>query len=53
MFLLHENNGRLPYQSITSLASELGAERETLSRLISRLSKEGTIKKEKHLLIAL
>jgi CRP-like cAMP-binding protein len=53
MFLLHENNGRLPYQSITSLASELGAERETLSRLISRLSREGTIRKEKHLLIAL
>jgi CRP-like cAMP-binding protein len=53
MFLLHENNGSLSYQSITSLASELGAERETLSRLISRLSKEGTIKKEKHLLVAL
>ena len=53
MFLIHENKGILPYVSITSLASELGAERETLSRLVSRLSKEGTIRKEKHRLIAL
>ena len=53
MFLIHENKGVLPYVSITSLASELGAERETVSRLISRLSKEGTIKKERHRLIAL
>ena len=53
MFLIHENKGILPYVSITSLASELGAERETLSRLVSRLSREGTIRKEKHRLIAL
>lgn len=53
MFLLHENRGTLPYQSITSLASELGAERETLSRLVSRLSKEGRIRKEKHFLFVL
>lgn len=53
MFLLHENRGTLPYQSITSLASELGAERETLSRLVSRLSKEGRIKKEKHYIFVL
>ena len=53
MFLIHENKGILPYVSITSLASELGAERETLSRLVSRLSKEGTIRKEKHRLLAL
>ena len=53
MFLIHENKGVLPFSSITSLASELGAERETLSRLVSRLSREGTIRKEKHRLIAL
>ncbi|MBR5990457.1 MAG: Crp/Fnr family transcriptional regulator [Bacilli bacterium] len=53
MFLIHESKGILPYVSITSLASELGAERETLSRLVSRLSREGTIRKEKHRLIAL
>lgn len=53
MFLIHENQGNLHFDSVTSLARELGAERETLSRLISRLEKEKVIKKEKHHLSAI
>lgn len=42
MYYLKENNP-LSYRSITSLAANLYLSRETLSRLISRLVKEGKI----------
>lgn len=43
IFFLEENNGIFEYQSISSLASYLNLERETLSRTISSLIKEKII----------
>lgn len=39
LFYLKENNNNVSYSSITELAKELGLQRETLSRLISKLVK--------------
>lgn len=40
MFYLKEHNNSIEYTSITSLSKELGLQRETLSRLLSKLKKE-------------
>ena len=49
-YYLHSQNGQITYSSITKLASILSLQRETLSRLISRLVKENKIIKEMHLI---
>lgn len=47
-YFLHLNKERIVFKSITNLAASLYIQRETLSRLISRLVKENKIIKEKH-----
>lgn len=43
LFYLKEHNNYIKYDSITSLSKEIGVQRETLSRLISRLKKDNVI----------
>ena len=43
LYHLHENNNIIAYSSISSLAKELFLERETVSRLISKLEKNKII----------
>ena len=43
LFLLHKNDNLIRYDSITSLARSLFIERETLSRLLSRMEKDNRI----------
>lgn len=43
MFYLKEHNNNIEYTSITSLSKELGFQRETLSRLLSKLKKEKVV----------
>ena len=43
MFYLKEHNNNIEYTSITSLSKELGLQRETLSRLLSKLKKEKVV----------
>ena len=50
LYLLEDNDGTVRYGSITSLAGELNLERETLSRTVSSLVKEGRIIKDSHML---
>ena len=45
MYYLHSKNGAIEYQSITKLASALSLQRETLSRLITKLIKQKKITK--------
>lgn len=45
-FYLHENDGKIKYDSITQLSKQLYMQRETLSRLISKLLKQKKIKKD-------
>lgn len=45
-FYMHENHNKIEYASIKSLAKELYLERETLSRLLSKLIKQKKIIKE-------
>ena len=47
-YYLHLHNGNIKYHSITSLAKELNMERETLSRLLSKLEKQNKITKKNH-----
>lgn len=47
-YYLFINKGEIEFKSITSLASELGLKRETLSRLVSKLEKENVIKRSLH-----
>ncbi len=47
-YYLHSQGDEIHYQSITELASRLYLQRETLSRLISKLIKENKIIKDKH-----
>ena len=49
-YYLHSQNGVITYSSITKLASTLSLQRETLSRLISRLVNEKKIIREKHII---
>lgn len=46
LYLLHLNKGTIKYNSITGLARQLNMERETLSRLISKMIKDNIIVKE-------
>lgn len=46
LFYLSINNNAIEYSTITNLAKELGLERETLSRLITRLIKNKKITKD-------
>ena len=46
MFHLHNNKNRIRYTTISKLADELYLSRETLSRLLSKLSKQHIIKIE-------
>lgn len=43
LFYLKEHNNHIEYDSITSLSKEIGIQRETLSRLISKLKKENIV----------
>ena len=45
IFYLHENNNVIQIKSIVALASILHLQRETLSRIISKLEKENVIKR--------
>ncbi len=47
-YYLFINKGEVDFKSVTTLASELGLKRETLSRLISKLEKENAIKRSLH-----
>ena len=47
MYYLHLNKGVIRYTSISKLALELNLQRETLSRIISRLEKDNIIVREK------
>ena len=46
MFFLQSNGGKINFQSITDLAGKLSLQRETLSRLISKLIKRNIIYKK-------
>lgn len=48
MHHLYSNNKMIYFKNISSLARELGLQRETLSRLISKLESEGKIARKKH-----
>ena len=43
MFYLKEHNNKIEYTSITSLSKELNIQRETLSRLVSKLKRDKQI----------
>ena len=47
-YYLFINKGEIEFKTVTSLATELGLKRETLSRLISKLEKENVIKRSLH-----
>ena len=49
-YYLHSQNGIITFSSITKLASTLSLQRETLSRLISRLVKENKLIKDTHVI---
>ena len=52
MYYLEINNGVIKYDSITSLATNLFVQRETLSRLLTKLIKNKTItKKDKKIIL--
>jgi len=47
-YYLYINKGEVDFKSVTTLASELGLKRETLSRLISKLEKENVVERSLH-----
>ena len=47
-FYLFNNNGKIQYKSVSELASILHLQRETLSRLLTKLEKENVIKRSLH-----
>ena len=47
-YYLFTQGGTIHYQNVTSLAKTLSLQRETLSRLLSKLEKSGSIFREKH-----
>lgn len=49
-YYLLMNNNTIHYKNVSSLAKTLYLERETLSRLLSKLEKEGVIYRDKHLI---
>ncbi len=50
LYYLHSKNGVINFSSVTKLASILSLQRETLSRLISKLVKKKIIIREKHII---
>lgn len=50
LFYLYEHNNEIKYESISDLAEKLFLQRETLSRLISQLSKEKKIYRNKNII---
>ena len=50
-YYLRLNEGRIAFKTLSALAEELGLSREALSRLASRLEREGTIEKSRHQII--
>ena len=48
MHYLYANNKMIHFKNISSLARELGLQRETLSRLITKLENSGKIARKKH-----
>ncbi len=48
LYYLHANHKQISYQSITHLSEILYLQRETLSRVLNRLEKEGKIIREGH-----
>ena len=53
IFYLQSNGGQITYKSITTLAQSVHLERETLSRLISKLEKRHLIRRLSHQIILL
>ena len=53
LYYLHTKSGQIEYQSITHLATTLSLQRETLSRLITKLIKNKRIVKTKHTIKAI
>lgn len=47
-FYLHSNNNSISYKSVTELAKTLYLQRETLSRLLTKLEKENVIIRSPH-----
>ncbi|MBQ0008959.1 MAG: Crp/Fnr family transcriptional regulator [Firmicutes bacterium] len=52
-FYLFNNNGKIQYKSVSELASILHLQRETLSRLLTKLEKENVIKRSLHQIVLL
>lgn len=52
-FYLRENNGEIPYHTVTELADILHLKRETLSRVLTKLEKENAIKRSPHKIVRL
>lgn len=52
-YFIYINNNRIHYKNVADLARTLFMERETLSRLLSTLEKEGVIHRDKHLIVKL
>lgn len=53
VFYLQSNGGQISYKSITTLAQSVHLERETLSRLITKLEKRHLIRRLSHQIILL
>lgn len=53
IFFLHENNNVIEYKSIANLATILHLQRETLSRLLTKLEKENVIQRSLHKIVLL
>lgn len=52
-YFLHSHGDKIAFKSITNVASSLSLQRETLSRLISRMIKEEKISKNKNQIVLL
>lgn len=52
-YYLYSNGNKIHYKNVADLARLLFMERETLSRLLSNLEKEGVIQRDKHLIVKL
>ena len=50
-YALFVNDNRLPFKSISALAKELNAERETLSRLLTKMESQNEIKRIGHVIV--
>lgn len=50
LFYLQSQHGKIPFKNVSELAKHLQVERETLSRLISRLEKRHQIRRLSHII---